>query len=496
MVRGKVFISSTQEDLQPEYETVRRVANELGFDVMSAETYPRRRASPKERIIQRMKECHIYIGIFGNPVIDEMEKFALDAVHPYILLYCSEAIPPVFLDNLIASQKTCYRRFFTNTDDLGQQVKKDLQDCRTLAVDPEIMVVEDNGDDRARLKEDLEVRLQKKAPVQTFDNGKAAVEFVNDTRLKPHFAIIDSMIPWSHTGRRNVADHRWGIETAKRIDDIGHCENCGGIYLLGYSSLGGDGVPREFKDVMKGPVYEKVFLDQLVTWLMQDHVNDFIKGYVERIGWIEEIMCEFAQIYGERMKRPFSPGASDFIGRLVNLNRSLLRQHLFEVWSQWPKGVSIAYDVDSLRLRELRAVRIVAPNTQGGKMDIEELTRLQARADALGSRLRELDDQHNAGMLQTPDWVRMKTTLDSERRLILSQIQEMLQGTEAGALNPAIGKAAQDAPENEVRSELKTVAERKGWGKTILDKIEDYRGEIVGLIVSIAIEVLKHLSTS
>jgi len=151
--------------------------------------------------------------------------------------------------------------------------------------------------------------------------------------------------------------------------------------------------------------------------------------------------------------------------------------------------------VEKLCERVFGSLRGDLPRREGGtSMNIEELIRLQAKAEELGLRLKELDIQHDDGMLQTPDWTKMKTKLGTDRRVILSQIQGALKGTEAEDLNPLIDQVAMDVPEDKIKNELKAVAERKGWGEVIIEKISEHKGEIVSLITLVAIEVGKRLA--
>lgn len=129
----------------------------------------------------------------------------------------------------------------------------------------------------------------------------------------------------------------------------------------------------------------------------------------------------------------------------------------------------------------------------GASMNTEELIELQAKAQELSLRLEEIDSEHEDGMLQTPDWTKMKTTLGTKRRVLLSEIQGVLRGTEAEDLVPIIDQVVEGVPEKQVKKELRTTVERKGWGKVVVDKISEHKGEIVSLITLVAIEVGKRL---
>lgn len=65
MEQLKVFISSTQKDLQQERDSVESLINDLGHRTLRAETLNSPGTSPKSACETMARECDIYLGIFG-----------------------------------------------------------------------------------------------------------------------------------------------------------------------------------------------------------------------------------------------------------------------------------------------------------------------------------------------------------------------------------------------------------------------------------------------
>ena len=61
----KVFISSTQKDLQLERNSAQAVIEQLGHQCLRAEMYDAPGTSPEFACKEMAKDCHIYIGIYG-----------------------------------------------------------------------------------------------------------------------------------------------------------------------------------------------------------------------------------------------------------------------------------------------------------------------------------------------------------------------------------------------------------------------------------------------
>lgn len=149
-----------------------------------------------------------------------------------------------------------------------------------------------------------------------------------------------------------------------------------------------------------------------------------------------------------------------------------------------------------------RAVEAAIQNLTNGKetikmtnsTQISTLNSLSAKATALANRLAEIDEQYKGGYIDIGRYTQLKTSVETDRLKLLLDIEDVISGTEMAIVEPAIAQAKSVKPgedDKKVREELRKSVEKKSWGETFIQKIEEYKGEIVGLIVSIAIEVGK-----
>ena len=65
MDRLKVFLSSTQIDLQPERDTAEVLVVDMGHECLRAETFDSPGISPEETCMVMARSCDVYVGIFG-----------------------------------------------------------------------------------------------------------------------------------------------------------------------------------------------------------------------------------------------------------------------------------------------------------------------------------------------------------------------------------------------------------------------------------------------
>lgn len=376
----KVFISSTQRDLQKERNTVEKVIYELQeFQPVRAETHPRRGVSPRDTIMHMVGECRIYVGIIGERYgtipdgetrsVTEIEFNAALGSQKHILLYLKKAKrrepkQQQFVNRLFKEFRQGYFRGpeFTDCNGLAKQVKQDLLDflreCPHETQIPEIVgmpriaVVEDIPEHLDRLVNGLKNRIQQ-ADVRPFDNASAVVEYVKEKW--PHVVVFDSRIPWlahSHGGTQAIAADDNSARAARLIQKAVHGERyCGGIYLCGYSAFH-DCASLSFRDLVSPPLLEKGQLDTLLNDLEERHLKRFLARAKLRLDWIDELTQEFAQTYG-RMTPRTPRGPRDFIARIKpDFDKPILRDYLFDRWRQLPDDEPC--DIPTLRLWEFR----------------------------------------------------------------------------------------------------------------------------------------------
>jgi hypothetical protein len=121
-----------------------------------------------------------------------------------------------------------------------------------------------------------------------------------------------------------------------------------------------------------------------------------------------------------------------------------------------------------------------------------------ARAAAIDSALAFLDREYSAGRIDMGRAMQLRTSYGEERLVLLAEIERTVQGSELEYLKNAVERArlADPAVEADVKGDLTAMAEERGWGEALKAKIRDHRGEITGLIVSVALEVAKRVGLS
>jgi|Deesub1362A_J573_1020465.scaffolds.fasta_scaffold01835_5 hypothetical protein len=125
---------------------------------------------------------------------------------------------------------------------------------------------------------------------------------------------------------------------------------------------------------------------------------------------------------------------------------------------------------------------------------ISKLIKLQARAKALSNRLKELDYLYKSGQEDVGRITRLKTTLEAERIEILEELREIMGEHLPSQMIDAIQKAQILGNEKQVKECLKRFAQERGWGKKIIEQVKMHKGDIIDLLISIAIKYVKEIT--
>lgn len=141
--RLKIFISSTQDDLQAERDAVQTAIESLGYICWRAEKFHVPGWTPEEVCRHMARECDVYVGIFGKRYgtidaeigisITEMEfETAKNNEPTKMLVYIKEATEREerqveFLTKIQDFHQGYFRHdFFSSTETLSQDVRNDL----------------------------------------------------------------------------------------------------------------------------------------------------------------------------------------------------------------------------------------------------------------------------------------------------------------------------------------------------------------------------------
>ncbi len=151
MDKLRVFISSTQIDLQHERDSVESVVEDLGHECIRAETYDSPGTSPQDVCRNMALQCDIYIGIFGarygykvpgvGMSVTEMEYQEARKSNPgkvFIYIKNTEKVETKqirFLKNVQDFSDGYFRHDrFNSCDELIEQIRRDIVTWTTRRV--------------------------------------------------------------------------------------------------------------------------------------------------------------------------------------------------------------------------------------------------------------------------------------------------------------------------------------------------------------------------
>lgn len=117
-----------------------------------------------------------------------------------------------------------------------------------------------------------------------------------------------------------------------------------------------------------------------------------------------------------------------------------------------------------------------------------------ARAAAIESALEFLEREYQSGRIDIGRTMQLRTTYGQDRLVLLNDIERTLREGDLHELDMPIAFAKQSSSkeiDEQIRLKIEHVAEEKGWGTHLRERIRAHKGDITGLIVSVAIELAK-----
>lgn len=143
MERLKVFLSSTQKDLQGERDSAEALVMEMGHECLRAETFDSPGMSPEEACKVMARSCDIYVGVFGPRYgfvvphlgvsateMEYREARASDAAKVFIYIQDSKVLDSDqerFLEQVLSFSSGYFRHGkFLNCTELKEQIRRDV----------------------------------------------------------------------------------------------------------------------------------------------------------------------------------------------------------------------------------------------------------------------------------------------------------------------------------------------------------------------------------
>jgi CheY-like chemotaxis protein len=171
----------------------------------------------------------------------------------------------------------------------------------------------------------------------------------------------------------------------------------------------------------------------------------------------------------------------------------------FKMRSRYPMVPDTGYieknDFEYERLEEL--VNRLCPIEEGTMVSsnvekgVQELKKLSYDLRSLSDRMAETEKEYRKGALDIARYNQLLRDYGTERYEIIDKMQTLMQGRGLDQLHEALEKVKNHEPEEAIKTELKEEAKKQGWGDKVFEEIEKHKGEIVSLIVSIAMELGK-----
>lgn len=174
MERLKIFVSSTQRDLQPERDSVQAAIEHLGHDCLRAETYGSPGESPRDACCRMARDCDIYVGVYGAKYgyIDAETGMSVTELEYRHARQCSAAKVFVYLKEVtdlepeqekflqeVQDFSNGYFRHgrFQTTDQLSDYIRRDVITWMTRQI--RLAIIKEREMQALRTKVELQARI-------------------------------------------------------------------------------------------------------------------------------------------------------------------------------------------------------------------------------------------------------------------------------------------------------------------------------------------------
>jgi HEAT repeat protein/branched-subunit amino acid transport protein AzlD len=145
--------------------------------------------------------------------------------------------------------------------------------------------------------------------------------------------------------------------------------------------------------------------------------------------------------------------------------------------------------------REVRRALRLTDRGDGSMTPTErQLIDIQARSEAIAQALEGLQKQFDNAQIDATEFTKLSTGYRKQRLELLYELQVFLARTPGlELLAPAVELERSGASSDVVMGELEASVEKQTWGRAALDRMKERKSEIVGLVVTLAIELGRRL---
>ncbi len=124
-------------------------------------------------------------------------------------------------------------------------------------------------------------------------------------------------------------------------------------------------------------------------------------------------------------------------------------------------------------------------------LSIEQLESWEKETRIHLDKLHEVDEMIKRKLVDKNLAKRMGTIAEDNIQILISKLRDSLEGSDILEICNVLDKIKNKESDNEVKNELEKIAGEKGCGKTLIEMIKDYDGNILLLVMQVIRKLLK-----
>ncbi len=124
-------------------------------------------------------------------------------------------------------------------------------------------------------------------------------------------------------------------------------------------------------------------------------------------------------------------------------------------------------------------------------LSIEQLESWEKETRIHLDKLHEVDEMIKRKLVDKNLARRMGTVAEDNVQILISKLRDSLEGSDILGICNVLDKIKNKEPDKEVKNELEKIAGEGGCGKTLIEMIKDYDGNILLLVMQVIKKLLK-----
>ncbi|MEE9604173.1 MAG: hypothetical protein V3V70_01265 [Candidatus Scalindua sp.] len=124
-------------------------------------------------------------------------------------------------------------------------------------------------------------------------------------------------------------------------------------------------------------------------------------------------------------------------------------------------------------------------------LSIEQLESWEKETRIHLDKLHEVDEMIKRKLVDKNLARRMGTIAEDNIQILISKLRDSLEGSDILKICNVLDKIKNKEPDKEVKNELEKIAGERGCGKTLIEMIKDYDGNILLLVMQVIKKLLK-----